>query len=121
MPLDGSELAECVLPHLESIRQGGGVENITFVRVVEPVHLLYTSDAEYSLNAKDFEMIDAESSAVARNYLDRLMSRVKYDGIDVQAEVLRGGRTADMIADYASNNEVDLIIIATHGRSGVSR
>ena len=39
VPLDGSELAECVLPHIEALGKGFQVENIIFVRVVEPVHL----------------------------------------------------------------------------------
>ncbi len=39
VPLDGSELAECVLPYVESIAKGCSVETVMFVRVVEPVHM----------------------------------------------------------------------------------
>ncbi len=39
VPLDGSELAECVLPHVESIAKGCGVQNVVFLRVVEPFHM----------------------------------------------------------------------------------
>jgi len=37
VPLDGSGLAECVLPHVESIAKGCDVRNIMFLRVVSPV------------------------------------------------------------------------------------
>ncbi len=121
VPLDGSELAECVLPHVESIAKGCTAEAVTFVRVVEPVQIPYAGDEGYTISAKDLERIEAESKAAAKNYLSQLMGKVKYDAINVQAKVLEGGRAADMIADYATKNGVDLIIIATHGRSGISR
>ncbi len=121
VPLDGSELAECVLPHVESIVKGCGVETITFVRVAEPIRMPISDDEGYTFRAEDWKRIESESQAAAKNYLNQLMNRVKYDGINVELEILGGGRAADMIADYASKSEVDLIIIATHGRSGVSR
>jgi len=36
VPLDGSQLAECVLPHVESIAKGCGTVEVTFIRVAEP-------------------------------------------------------------------------------------
>ncbi len=38
VPLDGSELAECVLPHLDVITGSGGVESIVLLRVVKPFY-----------------------------------------------------------------------------------
>jgi len=39
VPLDGSDLAECVLPHVETVAIGCAVKNVIFVRAVEPLHL----------------------------------------------------------------------------------
>ena len=39
VPLDGSELAECVFPHLETIAKGCGVKNVILVRAVEPFYV----------------------------------------------------------------------------------
>ena len=50
-----------------------------------------------------------------------MLNRVKYDSINDQSKVLSGGQAADMIADYTTKDKVDLIIITTHGRSGISR
>lgn len=121
VPLDGSELAECVLPHVESIARGCGVEGVTFLRVVEPVRIPWTGDQGYTLRVEDWKRMEAESIAAAEDYLKQLTKKVKYDGVKVSTELLTDGPAADMIADYATKGELDLIIIATHGRSGVSR
>ena len=119
VPLDGSELAECVLSHVGSIAKGCGVEDVTFVRVVEPFYMPSGEGAVY-FSGKEVERINSENRAAAENYLSQLVSRTRYDGVNVQSKVI-AGKTAESIADYATKNEVDLIVIATHGRSGVSR
>ncbi len=121
VPVDGSELAECVLPHVEAVVKCSGVESVTFVRVAEPVRLMLDGTEGYAFNADAWKKMEAEARAEAERYLNQLTSRVKYDGVSVQSKLLAGGLPADMIADYASENKTDLIIIATHGRSGVSR
>ena len=37
VPLDGSQLAECVLPHVESLARGGAAGEVIFLRVREPL------------------------------------------------------------------------------------
>ena len=39
VPLDGSKLAECVLPHVEMLVRGSQAKRVVFTRVVEPVYL----------------------------------------------------------------------------------
>lgn len=120
VPLDGSELAECVLPHVEVLAKGCGVEDIIFVRVAEPFHVSAPSMARSYLSEENIKRIESENRTDAENYLNQIVSRVRYDGTNVQSEVLVG-KAADTIADYATKSEVDLIILATHGRSGISR
>jgi nucleotide-binding universal stress UspA family protein len=45
---------------------------------------------------------------------------LNYGQVSIQKEVLFG-KTAPSLAEYANKNKVDLVVIATHGRSGVSR
>ena len=118
VPLDGSELAECVLPHVESIAKGCGARDVTFVRVVEPFRI--PSGGEASFSEEDIKRFNSESRKAAENYLSEIVSRVKYEETNVQSEVLVG-KVVDTLADYATKTEADLIVIATHGRSGVSR
>lgn len=118
VPLDGSELAECVLPHVESLAKGCQVKSIVFVRVAEPVNL---DIREYqNLNDKAWKLIESEHKKNAQKYLQELVKRLKYPDVKLEIKALVGG-VADSIADYASENQVDLIVIATHGRSGIGR
>jgi nucleotide-binding universal stress UspA family protein len=118
VPLDGSELAECVLPHVESIARGCGVEEVIFLRVVE--RLRQVCDYEGCLSQEIISSIDADNKAAADSYLSQLIKRTRYDGVSVRPEVITG-TPAESIADYATKNSVDLITIATHGRSGIGR
>ncbi len=120
VPLDGSELAECVLPHVETVAKGCGSENVTFVRVVEPFYIPINADEGYNFSARDWTRIENESKAMASNYLNQLVKKIKYDGVEIKGVIL-SGKAPEQIADYAARNGIDLIIIATHGRSGVNR
>jgi nucleotide-binding universal stress UspA family protein len=127
VPLDGSELAECVLPHVESVAKGCGAKNVIFLRVAEPLHWVVGPayipvgvDDSDNVRQKDIDRIDAENEASAKSYLEQLVGRVKYDGADIQTEVITG-QAAESITEYATEHEIDLITIATHGRSGISR
>ena len=66
------------------------------------------------------EKADALNKANAKDYIDKVASRVKLKGAKVQGDVINGD-AAESLADYAANNGVDLIVMATHGRSGISR
>ena len=118
VPLDGSELAECVLPHVESIARGCSVPEIVFLRAVEPFRM--PSGGEGGFSTEDIVRLDQKARMAAEDYLSELLNRTKYDGVTVRAEVLVGN-AAESIISYAINNEIDLIAIATHGRSGISR
>jgi nucleotide-binding universal stress UspA family protein len=119
VPLDGSDMAECVLPHLETIAGGCGLQDVVFLRVVKPF-IPVTSYMGDSINLVDVTSINKDAVKAAENYLQQLTEKTKFPGVRVRWEVMQGNE-ADSIAEYAKNNEVDLIIIATHGRSGVSR
>jgi nucleotide-binding universal stress UspA family protein len=123
VPLDGSELAECVFPHLETIAKGCGVKNVILVRAVEPFYIPKYIDSDFYasvVSAISPKEVDAENKALAKKYLDGVVSRLNLNGAQIKTEVIMG-KPAEVLADYAAKNKVDLIIIATHGRSGVSR
>jgi len=118
VPLDGSDLAECVLPHVESIAKGCGVQEVVFIRVVEPFHQF--CDYEGCLSQETINSIDVDNKAAAESYLSQLTKRIRYDGVSVKPEVITG-TPAESITDYATKNSIEIIAIATHGRSGISR
>lgn len=117
VPLDGSELAECVLPHVEGFIKGCHVSNVVFVRVVEPITAPVGN--VYVGREESRERESTRKSAV-KDYLNQIVDRLKHEGTELYSEVLVG-RVADSLADYTEKNDIDLILIATHGRSGVTR
>jgi len=126
VPLDGSDLAECVLPHLETVVKGCSAPSVIFVRVVESSTAPFGSltDGASVYTERDSETarkeMDLRNKTEAQQYLKALAGRIKYDNAVIQTELLFG-KPADSLADFARKNDIDLIIMSTHGRSGVSR
>jgi len=56
----------------------------------------------------------------AEIYLKALVQGSKFNGAEVESQV-KMGHVAETLVDYATAHGVDLIVIATHGRSGASR
>lgn len=117
-PLDGSELAECVLPHVEAIAAGCNVTTVTLVMVVPPLHMY--GGVETRISPEERKHLEEDSTKVATSYLEEKAQLLSDKGVLVEVKVLLGN-VLDQLVDYTSQNGVDLIIIATHGRSGVSR
>ncbi|MGQ9927883.1 MAG: universal stress protein [Chloroflexaceae bacterium] len=118
VPLDGSALAEQVLPHVRDLAAHEGTMKITLLRAVPPV---FTSSVDYSgmlaaSTADDQESLESE----ARAYLERIAAPLRNEGYTVNVEVSTMP-AAEAILDYAESQRADLIAIATHGRSGISR
>ena len=116
--MDGSELAECVLPHVETIAKGCEVREIVLIRVVEPLEMPTRGGLAFSQD--ELDRMEAERKSEARDYLNQWVDQLNRKGLFVRSELL-DGKAAESIAEYAEKTEADLIAIATHGRSGVSR
>ncbi|MFC1925928.1 universal stress protein [Chloroflexota bacterium] len=119
VPLDGSDLAECVIPHVEAIAGGCQVPDVVFIRVVQPAKV--PSLGDFIVSGDELNQMDTANKDSAEEYLNRLLGRLKLDQANLQAEIIVGKGVAESLADYMTKNEADLIVIATHGRSGVSR
>lgn len=124
VPLDGSELAECVLPHVEGFVTDCQVGTIVFVRVVEPTNYTQTSidmhSQDYAEIKRSMETLDEVSRTAANRYLKEVVDRLRQGEMEYKTTVLVG-KAAEQLVDYADANEIDLILIATHGRSGIGR
>ena len=118
VPLDGSTLAECALEHVKAIALGCNVPEVVIIRVVEPSYAL--SDA-LSDGAIIYPDLINQIQKEAEEYINAITLQFKLNsGLAVQS-FLAYGNAANEILDYAKNTGVDLIIMTTHGRSGVSR
>ena len=123
VPLDGSELAECVFSQLETVVKSCQIApKVTLVRVVTPLKLYGGLDfggaVEY-ISPEQIQRLEDDNKKAAQDYLAKQVSRLKVQGINAEAEVTFG-LASETLTKYAEKNGVDLIIIATHGRSGIN-
>ncbi len=142
VPLDGSELAERVLTHLETLVASTHA-HITLVRVTpEPVHPngrpLPPNGAGVYRQPVDLESAKASSvfagtSATttdahiqaeverATEYLEETAAGLRKRGMQVRVMTVAAAKAADGIAQVAQSEHVDLIAMSTHGRGGIGR
>ena len=118
VPLDGSDLAECMLSHLKSLFKDGAVGEVTLLNIVT-IDIPWGGGEEskhFNLNA-----LREHVFASSRKYLAEVESRLSAQGLKVKTESVEANRPADTITDYAQKNGMELIIMATHGHSGFKK
>jgi nucleotide-binding universal stress UspA family protein len=95
---------------------------VVFARVVNPVQLPASVPArgEFSFTETQRQQLYEQHKQSAEAYLKKMVASTCLDGVVFSYEVLEG-KVADALARWAEKNQVDLIVIASHGRSGVSR
>ena len=118
--LDGSELAECALPHLETVLKGSKSAEVIVVQAVEPIAIPFGLEAAKITSLEKFNEFATHQKTDAEKYLNGIVARLEKTGANIKAEIIFG-KAAESLSDYANKNDIDLVIIATHGRSGVSR
>ena len=117
VPLDGSQVAECVIPHIETIAKKSAAK-VELVTVIEPLDI--PTRGQIAISDDEIKQIDAEGKKEAGKYLDQISHRLTQSGIKTDTVIL-SGKAAESLVRYAVNNDIDLIIMATHGRSGISK
>jgi nucleotide-binding universal stress UspA family protein len=121
VPLDGSALAECTLSHVKNLFKDGSPGEVTLLNVVK-VDLSWAAIGvgEYP-EAIDINAIREPLFIASRKYLEGVESRLVSEGIKVKTESLEGNRPADTITEYARKKGMDMIIIGTHGYTGLKK
>ena len=108
VPLDGSEMAEVALSYAQGLAEKLGSE----------IAVVYVE--EFKLSDALENMTDLQTGEVepvkysAERYLEGIAARAP----EVGSTVLFG-HPAEAIVEYASKEDIDLIVMATHGRSGI--
>ena len=114
VPLDGSELAKKALDHAEELAKTYGAEIILFE--VIPLMPIYGSPELVTPL-----IVDEKQKEAAEMDLTKLAEEMKTRGHKVTAKVKTGIQVAAEIIDFAKESGVDLIVMCTHGRSGITR
>lgn len=111
VPLDGSTLAECVLPHVGAIAPVTNA-HVTLVHVMESLpdrNGPAVDPVEWHLRKQNSE-----------KYLEQVAGRLNEAGILGVEHLILEGNPANSVVDFARSRDVDLIILSTHGQSGLS-
>ena len=119
IPLDGSELAECSLEHAKAIAQGCNVADVIVFRAIEPLST-QTLSALAEAGGDSLRKAVEQNEQDAQDYVSKVQNNLKTRGVAARAVTVKG-RATDEILGYAEKNDVDLIVMSTHGRSGLSR
>lgn len=118
VPLDGSKLAEAVVPIARELALANGAKVVLFQNI-EPLYAKTTSiDA---LAAFDVAGVERALHADAHSYLEHQAAHLRDRGLNVAVEVTSETATADAIVSSAQRHGADLIAMATNGRSGLGR
>jgi nucleotide-binding universal stress UspA family protein len=117
--LDGSQLAECALAPALVLAAKFGSHVILLQVVVAAAHAALAADTESPYpndngSATQFHCEEAE------DYLRGIQASYRGSGLNLQVEVA-AGEPAMAITALAAAQNVDLIVMSTHGRSGIMR
>ena len=121
VPLDGSALAECTLSHVKNLLKDGSVGEVTLLNVVKVDFPWAVMGPQEYRKSIDINAIRERLFIASRKYLADIESRLGSEGIKVKTDSVEGNRPADAIVEYAQENGMDLIILGTHGYTGLKK
>jgi nucleotide-binding universal stress UspA family protein len=123
VPLDGSDLAQQVLPHVEPLAEKLGSTLILVRAIIVPGALIPGTAAGAGVVAGPIvdpaPIIEADRLAAA-GYLAALADRLQVRGFAVEPEQAEGS-AHEVIVERAIHHRVGLIAMTTHGRGGLGR
>ena len=119
VPLDGSKFSEQALQHAKALVSGFTTNPIVILFWAIEALLPLESGRSVEKYAEEEEKYEAS----AKEYLDKVAEDFQKDGITTETLLpkISHGTAANEILNYAKENGVDIIVMTTHGRSGVAR
>jgi nucleotide-binding universal stress UspA family protein len=115
VPLDGSKRAEAILPHVQKIARMGNSRVI----LMKSVEQRTQADAA-SMRSQVTSSQEEQQAKAAKIYLDDTAEEMRRMDIQTECRVVNGA-PVEMIIKVAEEENAELIAIASHGRSGLSR
>jgi nucleotide-binding universal stress UspA family protein len=116
VPLDGSKLAESILPQVVELANAIKLR----VRLMRTYSVADTI-SRYEAYSSGFEALSAKSKSQVSSYLDEKVEQLKNEGLIDVVSLASEGKPAEMIIEAMRGAQNGLIAMCTHGRSGVNR
>ncbi len=116
VPLDGSEISECTLNEVGKVASAD--TQVVVMRVEEPPRHDYRTAP---MNPEIVDEAYQQRKTDAQDYIAKVSDQLKARGINTTEPVYAEGQPAEEILDFSAKHDFDLILMATHGRTGFSR
>ena len=116
VPLDGSELAEQVLPQVEELARSLSLK-VLLVRAVDMGAFAMPTNGYHYISTISRDEVLVEE---AEEYLEGVADRLRTKGLDIAWRVV-WGNAARAIIDFVRETDADMVAMATHARSGLPR
>ncbi len=116
VPLDGSGWAERAVPHAAEIARNHDAE-LVLLHVYQPPMAEYVDQIALAGVTEIADQIRER----AESYLVGLRNQLRQQGINASYAVVEGGKPAAVICDFVRDEGIDLVVMSTHGRTGLAR
>ncbi len=123
VPLDGSRLAECALATVINMAREGSIGEVILLSIAEvklPIADFAFSESGIAPGF-DFQELRHTKLDKYHNYLGRVEAQLSSEGIKAETVVVENSTAAKYIADFAEEIDADLIVMATHGYTGMKK
>ena len=116
VPLDGSGWSQRAVPHAADIARDNNAELI-LLHVLRPPAHEYTDQLALAGQGSQLDQLREQM----KQYLVGVRSELRHEQINVRCQVIEGVGVAHLICDYVNNEGADLLVMSTHGRSGITQ
>ena len=116
VPIDGSGWSERAIPHAVDIAHSNNSELILLHVFKPPAHEFV---GEISLAHQEDQLLQLREEA--KQYLMAVRNKIRSEKVTVRVQFIEGTGVAGIICDYINSENVDLVVMSSHGRTGISR
>lgn len=116
VPVDGSGWSERAIPHAVDIARNNGAE-IILLHVFRPPVSEYSDQIALAGQDEQLQQIREQ----IKQYLMGLRGQLRSEHVDCRVQFIEGTGVASLICDYINEEGVDLVVMSSHGRSGLRR
>jgi nucleotide-binding universal stress UspA family protein len=109
VPLDGSQVAECVLPHVVALAAPFKAQ----VSLLQVLERSLPTGTRFPIDPLDWQLLKVE----ADSYLGLMKNRLEKHEVSAQKNLLEGN-PAERIVEFVRNNHADMVILSSHGYHG---
>jgi nucleotide-binding universal stress UspA family protein len=116
VPLDGSGWSQRAIPHAVDIARTHDADLILLHIFRPPAHE-FTD--QIALAGQEAQIQEAREQM--KQYLIGVRTELRHEDVRVRTHMTEGVDIAHLICDFVTAEDIDLVVMSTHGRSGIMR